>query len=231
MDRRRFIRVCSASAGLPFAGAVHEAGALSATRHAQARLLDATGKPLRARDLAAGRNYVFFYPFQATPCFLLNLGRTAPALNLRGRDAGYAWPGGVGPERAIVAYSAICSHQLTYPTADISFISFRQGRSGANRHADVIHCCSEHSQFDPARGAQVMAGPAPVPLAAITLEHDAKTDGLVATGTLGNDMFNEFFRKYEFKLALQFGARAKAPVADDCRVSELDRYCRQQVRC
>jgi len=31
----------------------------------------------------------------------------------------------VGANHSIVAYSAICAHRLTYPTREISFISYR----------------------------------------------------------------------------------------------------------
>jgi hypothetical protein len=94
----------------------------------------------------------------------------------------------------------------------------------------VIHCCAEHSQYDPAEGARVLAGPAPQPLAAILLEHDPRSDELTAVGTLGGEMFNQFFAKYERKLSLEGGAM-RAPAAGTCEVHELDNYCRQQVRC
>ncbi|TXG79298.1 MAG: hypothetical protein E6R14_11345 [Thermomicrobiales bacterium] len=194
--------------------------------YARALLTDDRGKPLRAASLARQRNYLFHYPYATTPCFLLDLGRTAAA------DAGSAWPGGVGPGRSLVAYSAICSHQLTYPTRDISFISYRAEASPQNRHAHVIHCCSEHSQYDPAQGARVLAGPAPHPLAAILLEHDPKNDTLHALGTLGIEMFDTFFEKFGFRLALENGAQnVRKPVANEARVIELDSFCRQQVRC
>ena len=138
--------------------------------------------------------------------------------------------GGVGPGAAIVAYSAICAHQLAYPTRQISFIRYRAAASAPHKHAQVIHCCAEHSQYDPADGARVVAGPAPQPLAAILLEHDPKADELFATGTLGGEMFNQFFAKYEMKLALE-GAGARVPVAATCAVTELENYCRQQVKC
>lgn len=231
MNRREFVRICTAGTGLAITHDAHTAAPTSYKRYERARLLDAGGTPLRARTLVAQRNYVFFYPFQATPCFLLNLGKPALPTQTAATGDAHAWPGGVGPERSVVAYSAICSHQLTYPTREISFISFRTGKTGANRHADVIHCCSEHSQYDPAQGARVLAGPAPRPLAAVMLEHDAKTDGLYATGILGSETFDEFFRKYEFRLAMEHGGRARTPIGDACRVTELDNYCRQQVRC
>jgi len=77
----------------------------------------------------------------------------------------------------------------------------------------------------------VVAGPAPQPLAAILLEHDAGTDEIYAVGTLGGEMFNEFFKKYEFKLALESSGSPHAAVAGSCVVHPLDNYCRQQVRC
>jgi hypothetical protein len=137
----------------------------------------------------------------------------------------------VGAGRAVVAYSAICAHKLSYPTRDISFISFRAEKGAGNKHANVIHCCSEHSQYDPAEGARVVAGPAPQPLAAILLEWDAATDEMHAVGTLGGEMFNEFFQKYEFRLQMEHGARAKETVQGGCVVQALENYCKQQVKC
>jgi hypothetical protein len=94
----------------------------------------------------------------------------------------------------------------------------------------VIHCCSEHSQYDPAEGARVVAGPAPQPLASILLEHDPNTDELHAIGTLGGEMFAEFFDKYAFRLQMEHGA-PRAVVSGSCVVQELESYCRQQVKC
>ncbi len=232
MERREFLRLCAS--GLAVTG-VPPALAQGATvrRYPRAKLVDAQGKALRASSLPVQQNLVFQYPFASTPCFLINLGKPAKASAQLKTAANqpYEWKGGVGATRSIVAYSAICAHQLAYPTKEISFISFRAEASDRNRHAAVIHCCAEHSQYDPAEGGRVVAGPAPQPLAAILLEHDPKTDGLVAVGTLGGEMFNQFFAKYEFKLALELGGAARQAVTGTTVVSELDRYCRQQVRC
>src|SRR4029079_3700370 len=167
------------------------------------------------------------------PCFLLNLGRPAAAaaqLQTASKQS-YAWHGGGGPGRSIVAYSAICAHRLTYPTKDISFISYRAEKSARNKLGSVIHCCSEHSQYDPAEGARVLAGPAPQPLATLLLEYDPKKDALAAVGTLGGEMFNEFFEKYAFKLQMEHGSAAHATVSETCVVHPLENYCRQQVKC
>jgi len=201
--------------------------------YSRARLVDEKGSPLRAKAIPPNRNLIFHYPYASTPCFLLNLGRPAKAsAQLKTVDnQPYEWTGGVGAQRAIVAYSAICAHKLTYPTRDISFISYRAEKSAGSRLGAVIHCCSEHSQYDPAQGARVVAGPAPQPLATILLEHDPNTDEIHAIGTLGGELFREFFEKYAFKLSLEHGDAARRAVAGSCVVQELDNYCRQQVKC
>jgi Rieske Fe-S protein len=229
MERRDFVKFCAASALVSPALAADARPRL----YTRALLVDERGTPLRGKAIPVNQNLVFHYPFAATPCFLLNLGKPARA-SVQLRTAGnepYEWRGGVGAGRSIVAYSAICAHKLSYPTRDISFISFRAEKSARNRLAAVIHCCSEHSQYDPAEGAKVVAGPAPQPLAAILLEHDPATDEIHALGTLGGEMFNEFFSKYEFKLSVEHGGAARAAVSGACVVQPLDNYCRQQVKC
>ena len=197
--------------------------------------MDERSQPLKAQRLAVGRNYIFHYPFEGTPCFLINLGKpTGQNVALRTEDGStYDWPGGVGLQRGIVGYSAICSHRMTYPTRQISFISYRD-KSAASpvSKPNTIHCCSEHSEYDPASGARVLNGPAPQPLSAILLEYEPGTDGLYAVGTLGGELYNAFFAKYELKLELDYGSgRAKQRVAAQSVVTELASFCKQQVRC
>jgi Rieske Fe-S protein len=231
MQRRAFVLACAASAvTAPLPAAPADA---RPRFYSRARLVDRDGKPLKAHELPANRNFIFHYPFAGTPCFLLNLGKpTKTSAQLKTADAhDYRWPGGSGAEHSIVAYSAICAHRLTYPTREISFISYRDEKSVGSGFAHVIHCCSEHSQYDPAEGARVVAGPAAQPLAAILLDYDRATDEIYATGTLGGELFNEFFSKYEFRLAMEYGGNARAAVTGSCVVSELERYCRQQVKC
>jgi Rieske Fe-S protein len=209
------------------------AGAGEPKQYRRVRLLDAAGVPLRASQVPARRNLVFSYPYVATPAFLLNLARQAtPTGNLTdssGQD--YRPPGGVGPARSIVAFSAICAHQLAYPAREISFISYRDKAGGANRRGEVIHCCAEHSQYDPAAGAKVLAGPAPQPLTAILLEFDPKDDSLTATGTLGGEVYDAFFAKYDFKLAMEYGGRQRELVERETRVQPIEQVCRQQIQC
>lgn len=232
MQRREFIKFCAASAAA--SGATEVAADAAPNYYGRARLVDAGGAPLKASQLPVDRNLIFLYPFSSTPCFLLNLGRPAKAsARLATADKrSYEWTGGVGPQHSVVAYSAICAHQLAYPTKEISFISYRTEKSARNRFGNVIHCCAEHSQYDPADGARVLAGPAPQPLAAILLAHDASTDELVALGTVGPEQFNAFFEKYAAKLAFESGGRRpQAPVGDTTVVRELSAYSRSTIRC
>ena len=231
MERRDFLKLCAAGAAA--AGAPALAADARPQFYARTLLIDEKGAPLRAGQVPVERNLIFHYPFAATPCFLLNLGKPAKgsALLKTVDNRPYEWSGGVGPGRSLVAYSAICAHKLTYPTRDISFISYRPEKSARNRFGNVIHCCSEHSQYDPAEGGRVLAGPAPQPLAAILLEFDSRKDEIHAVGTLGGEMFHEFFEKYAFRLQLEHGSTAHRAVGGATRVQELDSYCKQQVKC
>jgi hypothetical protein len=50
--------------------------------------------------------------------------------------------------------------------------------------------------------------------------------------TVGAAKRHAFFRKYDFKLALEYGqGRAKMPVGAATVVRELTQYCRQTIRC
>jgi len=216
----------ASTAGLPALAAQ----AAEVRRYARTMLVDTGGEPLRARKLATGEPHLFNYPFAASPVFLLQLGRAvaATALQTEARQP-YSSPAGVGPQRAIVAFSAICAHKLMYPTPQISFIGVRNGFEG--EPAQVIHCCGDNSRYDPAQGARVLAGPAPQPLAAVLLEWEASSDRLYAVGLQGGEMFKAFFEKYGFKLDTELGSRSRAPVGATAVVQPAAAYSRQWQSC
>ena len=231
MDRRRFIGSCTAGASLAasFSALAEDA---KPRPYPPALLVNERGDPLRAGDLKAQFNYVFHYPYVATPVFLLDLGKPVlPAVLSTEQHDAYRWPGGVGRNRSVVAFSAICAHRLVYPTADVSFISFRKTRAQRGVQDALIHCYAENSQYDPARGAQVLAGPAPQPLAAVLLAYDPRADSLTAHGTLGGELFDAFFRKYAVKLGLDVGPKAHDPVVGQAVVQELQKFCRNAIQC
>ena len=98
-ERRVFLTACSASvvaaasqwvAAQPSKRIAAPAAAAGKQdkRYASSILADEQGRPVRASSLKPLINYLFHYPFVATPCLLLNLGRNI---------------GGVGPAKSIVA--------------------------------------------------------------------------------------------------------------------------------
>jgi arsenite oxidase small subunit len=230
LQRREFLTGCAAAS----LGGVASAWAQSTGRaYPKSRLVDIHGRPVRLAALEPELNYVFQYPFESTPCLLIKLRGpvTVHASLRRENGTAYAWQGGVGRERNAVAFSAICAHKLAYPTREVSFIRYQRDAS-ATSGPRVIHCCADHSVYDPAEGARVVSGPAPQPLAAILLEYDAADDGLHAIGTVGPEQFDAFFEKYKMKLALEYGdARARRNVGDTTTVRELSNYCRTTIQC
>jgi Rieske Fe-S protein len=234
MDRRRFVKVGGCFVALAAAKRLPARAEAEATACERARLVTAPGEPLAASALEKGTNYIFHYPFTGTPCFLLDLGFPAEAgvVLETARGEQYLWPGGVGPDGSIVAFSAICAHQVTRPSRAYSFINFNPAAGKIAEAENRITCCAHGSVYDPARGAEVTAGPAPQPLAAIVLEYRAEDDALFAAGLLGGDMFADFFKAYKRELNEEFGrGAAKQPVTGEAAVAPLAKYTRQLVMC
>jgi arsenite oxidase small subunit len=209
------------------------AAATTLQRHGRSLLVDAFGEPLRSKALQPGEPMLFNYPFVSSPVFLLALDAAVVPTDVAPSEGrgNYASPAGVGARRSIVAFCAICSHRLVYPTPQLSFIGVRKGAArGEPQH--VIHCCGDDSRYDPAQGARVLAGPAPQPLAAVQLEWQDKDDTLHAVGVVGAEPFDAFFEKYAFKLEMEYGGgRARTPAAATVVVKTASAYSKQWQRC
>lgn len=236
-SRRGFIHLCGTAAALAAqSGSGVQAQPL--TDFARVQLVDRAGAPLAVDTLEPQREYVFFYPYVCTPCFLLNLDRATAPVNLKTQaGADYRWQGGVGSGGKIVAFAAICAHKLTHPSAPVSFIGYRRHEVGfldkssnkVERRSAVIQCCSEHSIYDPAQGAKVLSGPAPQPLASIGL--DERDGSLHAVGVYGGLLYERFFERFGFRLRLEFGERAMTPVTETSTVMPIEDYTRQRIQC
>jgi len=86
----------------------------------------------------------------------------------------------------------------------------------------------------PARAWRRLAGAtafAPVVVCAVLLAHDAKEDTLTAYATLGGELFDDFFRKYEARLSLEMGSRARNAAGKEAVVRELEKFCRNPIQC
>ena len=228
--RRELMRQAACVAGMWAASGPLTAVAGELQHYPRSLLVDPFGKPVGTQRIKAGEPLLFNYPFLASPVFLMMLdGEQRGTELVTESKEHYATPAGVGPNKSIVAYSAICAHKLMYPTPALSFIGVRRGQAG--EPAQVIHCCGDNSRYDPSKGARVISGPAPQPLAAVVLEWDAATDQLHAVGTRGGEMFKAFFEKYAFKLETELGRRAKELSAATTVVQPASAYSKQWQSC
>jgi Rieske Fe-S protein len=199
-------------------------------QHPRSLLVDSHGSPWQARQLKTGEAFLFNYPYTVSPVFLFAFEHEVKPAELVTEDKQrYAAPGGVGPNKSIVAFSAICAHKLMYPTTAISFIGLRSGGRGEPQH--VIHCCGDNSRYDPLHGARVIDGPAPQPLAAVLLEWDAASDQLHAVGTRGGERFDAFFEKYATKLEVETGSSRRKASGATVVVQPAASYSRQWRSC
>lgn len=238
--RRNFLGHCSAGLALAYAAPSLVHAAKAATRYAPAALVDQDGKPLGVADLETNREYIFQYPFQSTPCFLIKLNKPAigGASLAKADGSDYTWQGGTGEDQSVVAFSAICAHKLTHPSPMVSFIGYRaqpvgfynQKTKAIEQRAGIIQCCSEHSIYDPADGARVMSGPAPQPLAAIELIE--QNGQLVATGVYGGALFERYFEQFGNRLMIQHeGDTYSSPVENQTIVMTGDQFSRNRIQC
>lgn len=216
MKRRGFVKLCaSALAAITASPELLARDNQVYHRYGRVALVDHhTGAPVRAASLEVGEAYLFHYPFVATPCFLIDLGKSVTSTsNLKTRDGErYRWQGGSGQKNSVVAFSAICAHKMSHPAPSVSFINyrhrkvrFRNSQDEIEQRAGVIYCCSENSVYDPAQGGRVLGGPAPEPLASIELDYDDREDTFYAIATIGGEMFDRFFRSFHDRLVLQHG--------------------------
>ena len=144
----------------------------------------------------------------------------------------YSFAGGVGPKSNIVAYLAICTHQLAHPEKSGSVMGYNPGKSEAADRSVVITCCAHNSAFDPAAGASVITGAANQPLPAIRLEHDPATDELYATGMYGADLVDEFFKKFKSKLNQEFGiGKYREPASGTVQAVLISKYSKEADLC
>ncbi|MGO9445677.1 MAG: Rieske 2Fe-2S domain-containing protein [Thiobacillaceae bacterium] len=236
LDRRTFIRTCAGTvAGAAVIGTLTERLAMAGdlVTYTKSRLVGADGQPLKASALSTAEAYFFDYPMKSLPCLLIRLGTAADPTDLKtaAGDA-YSWQGGVGPNKDIVAYSAICSHQLAYPTKAASVMAYQAEQSDLAGRKGVITCCAHNSVFDPAKGAAVTYGPATQPLAAVKLEYNAADDSLSATGVYGGTLFDDFLKTYKGDLMEQYGrGEYKSPAPADVVAVLLSAYSGAVVTC
>jgi len=110
-----------------------------------------------ARGLKPDALVSFTYPDEASPCALIKTGQPVP--------------GGVGPEKDIVAYSTLCTHMGCPVNYD--------------EKARTFKCPCHFSIFDPEMEGQMVDGQATENLPRIVLEYNDKDGTVTAVAVEG----------------------------------------------
>jgi arsenite oxidase small subunit len=159
ISRRDFLKIsggAAAGASAGVAGLAH-AGKAQAEDVGRATLPFRPKAVTRAATLKVNEAVPFTFPDASSPCAVIKMGSAVPS--------------GVGPDRDIVAYSTLCTHQgcpVSYDT-----------------HARTFKCPCHYSMFDPEKSGQMVCGQATENLPQIVLEYNAHNDTVTAVGVEG----------------------------------------------
>jgi arsenite oxidase small subunit len=111
----------------------------------------------KAGTMPVNQAVAFSYPDTSSPCTAIRMGTPVP--------------GGVGPNKDIVAFSSLCTHMGCPVQYDGGTKTFK--------------CGCHFSIFDPENGGQMVCGQATEDLPCVMLDYDAKTDSITAVGIDG----------------------------------------------
>lgn len=153
ISRRDFFKL---SGGLAAGAGVAAAGLATAT--AKAHEVGSATLPYkpkvvtRAMGMKVNQPLDFNFPDASSPCQAVKMGQ--------------AVPGGVGPDKDIVAFSTLCTHQGCPSAYDANVRTFK--------------CPCHFTIFDAEKGGQMVCGQATENLPQIVLEYNAKSDTVTA---------------------------------------------------
>jgi len=159
ISRRTFLRISGAGA-VAGASGVHLANADAATPAADTSrtLLPYPSRPVgMAARMPVNEAIAFSYPDASSPCAAIRMGA--------------AVPGGVGPDRDIVAFSTLCTHMGCPVAYDAGTRTFK--------------CGCHFSMFDAEKAGQMICGQATENLPRVQLSYDEKTGTVSAIGVDG----------------------------------------------
>jgi arsenite oxidase small subunit len=158
INRRSFLKLGTGAVATGTVAAVTPGVASAAPMNTSTTTLPYPKKPVgTVHQLSETKPMAFSYPDGASPCLAIKTGA--------------AVPGGVGPDRDIVAYSTMCTH-MGCPLA-------------YDAETKVFKCGCHFSMFDAEKEGQMICGQATEDLPRVTLEYDAKDGRIVAVGIDG----------------------------------------------
>ncbi|HEV2167163.1 MAG TPA: Rieske 2Fe-2S domain-containing protein [Thermoplasmata archaeon] len=149
------------------------------------QLLDLDGSPLTVAKVEKEYNVLtsdvilFNYPLLNEPNFLINL---APAT--AGGAGATNVKNGIGHQRSIVAFSAICQH-LGCPAPALHYYPPGMCPQTPSGQSFYIHCTCHGSTYDATNGAANLTGPAVLPLPQVILEWNSADDTIFAVNEVG----------------------------------------------
>lgn len=236
MERRGFFKLSGAAAAMVIAPSLitetlrADDGSLYKS-YDKIMLKDSEGNPLKTANVVEQENYVFNFPHVATPCILVKLdGSTQKNVTLTADDGTeYTFKGGSGKDGSIVAYSAICPHQLTHPQPDTTFFQYVPKGTKTlayDKAVGGVFVCSSHlSAFTPKDGGKRVTGPATEGLTQIVLEVD-ENDVIWAVGALGPNKFHAYLKAFKGEFKKYYGNKRKAKklVKTEAKVTTLKNF-------
>ena len=157
ITRRTFLKAGGGAIATAAAGVAPPAAA-APTDTAKTVLPYPRGDVGKAASMSASTPVAFTYPDTASPCLAVKLGN-GPV------------PGGVGPDRDIVAYSTLCTH-MGCPVA-------------YDARARTFKCPCHYSSFDAEKSGQMICGQATENLPRVVLEYNAQSGAITAIGIDG----------------------------------------------
>ena len=158
VSRRDFFKISGgAVAGVGLAVTGVASGAAEAAVNTSASLPYPHKAIAIVKGMKVNEAVSFTYPDAESPCVAIKTGNPVP--------------GGIGPNKDIIAYSVQCTHQGCPVSYDSAAKSFK--------------CPCHFSMFDAEKQGQVICGQAPTKLPQIVLEYDAKSDSVSAVSVIG----------------------------------------------
>lgn len=159
LTRRIFLKSSGgAAAAVGAAGAaLLPAGVQAAAANASTALNYPKRAVGKAGAMPVNQVVPFSYPDASSPCVAIRMGSPVP--------------GGVGPNKDIVAFSSMCTHMGCPVAYDGGTKTFK--------------CGCHFSIFDPENGGQMVCGQATEDLPRVMLDYDARTDAVTAAGVDG----------------------------------------------
>lgn len=225
-ETKRNVLKLAAVAGLLGAGGLGIAGGalqyaqppmVGLSNYPKVLLLDLDGTPLTTAKFEAAYNVttadmlLFNYPLEDEPNFLFNLAPATPG-GPGATNVAY----GVGSQKSIVGYSAICQH-LGCPAPALSYYPPGTCSRTFNGRDFYIHCTCHGSTYDIVNRAANLTGPAVLPLPGIILEVGSD-DTISAVGvTPGSPPVNGHLNT----LQGDYPVAASVPIAKQTPISNL----------